>query len=227
MRARIGCGPGIGQGVGRGVRLGVAAIALAGLAGCADLGALGGGGSGPGIRALALMGGAVRVRGPEGYCVDQRASDARRGFAVLAGCALISDQAAVMPTLDGLITVQFGESGSAIVSGNEEAFADFLTSDAGRAVLADDGDASHIADVAATGANGTVVARFEDTSGPAFEGTTGAEWRGFQDIGSRLVTMSVLSFARAPLSRAEGERLLAVAMAELARANAPDAQDAP
>ena len=175
-----------------------------------------------GIRTMSLLGGDVRVRGPEGYCIDQGASNARRGFAVLVGCALLSDDAAVMPSLDGLITVQFGDEGTASVVGNEETFAGFLRSDAGRAVLSRDGGATSIEDVSTITDAGVVLARFDDTSGPAFSGTSGAQWRGFADVNGRLATVSVLSFDRAALSRGEGERLLVVALTELAGVNAPD-----
>jgi len=172
-----------------------------------------------GIRTLALMGGDVRVRGPEGYCIDQGASNARRGFAVMVGCALLSEDAGVMPTLDGLIMVQFGAEDTASVSGNEDAFAAFLSSDAGRSILAGDGDLAKVAEVATTSETDAVLARFEDTSGPSFAGTSGPQWRGFTDVKGRLVTVSVLSFDRDALSRSEGERLLVVALEELAAVN--------
>jgi len=149
-----------------------------------------------GIRTLALVDGAVRARGPEGYCIDQAASDARNGFAV-----------------------QFGAVDTASIASTEEAFAEFLASDAGRSVLAADGDAASIESVATIVDQAGVLVWFEDTSGPTFNGTTGPQWRGFLDINGRLTTISVLSFERNVLSRAEGERLLVVAMAELAEAN--------
>ncbi|MDC1381468.1 hypothetical protein N8315_08590 [Octadecabacter sp.] len=175
--------------------------------------------TGEGIRTLALLGGDVRARGPEGYCIDQGASEARRGFSVMAGCALLSSDAAVMPALDGLITVQFGDEDTASVTDNEDAFAAFLESDAGRGLLAGDGDPVNLSEVSTITDRAGVLARFEDTSGPAIMGTSGPQWRGFLDVNGRLVTISVLSFDRGALSRGEGERLLTVAMAELAEAN--------
>lgn len=175
-----------------------------------------------GIRTLSLLGGDVRVRGPEGYCIDQGASNARRGFAVLVGCALISEDAEIMPSLDGMITVQFGDAETASVTGNQEAFAAFLKSDAGRGLLAGGGDLATVETVSTVMSGDGVLARFEDTSGPAFVGTTGPRWRGFLDVQDRLVTVSVLSFERDPLSRAQGERLLVVALTELIAANTPE-----
>ncbi|SMX40002.1 hypothetical protein [Octadecabacter ascidiaceicola] len=217
------------------VRLCAFVLLLVGLSGCEDIEGMANNVAGQlanvgaatdatseGIRTLSLLGGDVRVRGPEAYCVDQGASNARRGFAVLAGCALLSDDAGFMPTLDGLITVQFGDEDTANVTGNETTFAQFLESESGRALLAGSGDAASVSDVSTVTGDTGVMARFEDTSGgPVFTGTSGPQWRGFLDINGRLTTISVLSFDRSALSRGEGERLLTVAMAELGEANAP------
>lgn len=212
----------------RGCNLVVCLIGLGGCEGGADgfMGRLASIVSAPsatsqGIRTLSLLGGDVEVRGPDGYCVDQTASDARRGFAVLAGCALLSEGAAVMPILDGLITVQFGAESTASVTDNEEAFATFLKTDIGLGLLAGSGNSANVSQAVTITDRAGVLVRFHDTSGPAFAGTAGPQWRGFLDINGRLATISVLSFERAVLSRAEGERLLVVAMAELAEANAP------
>lgn len=206
----------------RGRLFGLALIALAGCdhvaGGLAEIG-------GPadvtneGIRTLALLGGDVRARGPEGYCIDQRASNARRGFVVLAGCALLSDSAIIMPRLDGLITVQFGGENTASVAGNEDAFAAFLVSDLGSALLSAGGDASTLSGLTTIKDRSGVLVRFTDSQGPDFPGTRGAQWRGFMDVNGRLTTVSVLSFDRNDLSRSEGERLLIIAMNEIAEVN--------
>ena len=216
------------------MRLCVLGLIAFGLSGCEDIEGIAGNvagqlarvGAAPdatneGIRTLSLLGGDVRARGPEGYCVDQGASNARRGFAVLAGCALLSEGAAVMPTLDGLITIQFGDEDTASVAGKETAFAQFLETESGRALLASNGDLDNVSEVSTVTGDTGVMARFEDTSGPVFVGTSGPQWRGFLDINGRLTTVSVLSFDREALSRGEGERLLTVAMDELGEVNAP------
>lgn len=201
-------------------------LALLGLVGCDQVsGGLAGFGlpadaTNEGIRTLALLNGEVRVRGPEGYCVDQSASNSRRGFAVLAGCALLSDTAIVMPRLDGLITVQFGDEGTASVAGNENAFVAFLDTEAGRQLLSASGDASTLSDIAAVTDRSGVLVRFSDTSRPTFAGTNDAQWRGFMDVGGRFTTVSVRSFERNDLSQSEAERLLILAMTEIAHINA-------
>jgi len=54
-------------------------------------------------------------------------------------------------------------------------------------------------------------------------GTTPFIWRGFTDIGGRLVTVSALSYSRAPLQRDAGRTLLELALNALGKANRPDA----
>lgn len=202
------------------------AMSVAALAGCdqagLDLSAmplLGGGQdeTGQGIRTLSLLGGAVRVRGPEGYCVDQSASQARRGFAIMAGCALMSEEAAVMPSMDGLLTVQFGAEGSAIVAGAEAEMAAFLASSSGAALLAQDREAD-TAEVHTT--ENRVILRINPAENEALPGTQGPVWRGFMDANGRLVTVTVLSFERAPLSSEVARSLLELTMAEIAEVNA-------
>lgn len=201
-------------------------LTLFGLAGCEQVVGRVAGISGSsdatqrGIRTLSLLGGDARARGPEGYCIDQAASNARRGFTVMAGCALLTDSVAVMPRLDGLITVQFGDEGTASVAGNEDAFASFLNTETGRSLLASGGDAATLSEVTTLTDRSGVLVRFEDTSGPLFAGTQQAQWRGFLDINGRMATVSVLSFERAPLSRSEAQRLLIVTMSELIAVNA-------
>ena len=175
-----------------------------------------------GIRTLSLLGGDVRVRGPEGYCVDQAASDARSGFAVIAGCVLLTDSADLAPVLDGLITVQFGDEETASVTEQEEAFASFLDSNAGRNLLAASGDAADLVDLVSQIEGSAVLVGFEDTSLPAFAGTNGVQWRGFFDVNGRLTTVSVLSFGRAPFTQMEAEQLLIATMNELTAVNSRD-----
>ena len=202
----------------------LAFIAFSWLAGCADglqLPGFGGDRTGDGIRTLSLLNGDVRVRGPAGYCVDQSASSASRGFAILAGCALLSDRAAMMPDRSGLLTVQFGEPGSALVAQDPAALADYLRSDPGQALLASGPDGVEVGEVHM--GDNLVILRFQDRAGAPVPGTTPFIWRGFTDIGGRLVTVSALSYSRAPLQRDAGRTLLELALNALGKANRPDA----
>ena len=200
----------------------LALLGLAWLSACTDGAAFPGLGrdmTGDGIRTLSVLDGAVRVRGPRGYCVDQSASVASKGFAIMAGCALLSDRAAMMPDRAGLLTVQFGAPGSALVGAGSNDLAEVLRDDAGQALLASGEDGVEIGKVRVD--DGVVLVRFEDRAGAPIPGTTPTVWRGFTDIGDRLVTVSVLSYERDPLDSEAGRSLLELTLQALAEVNRP------
>lgn len=167
---------------------------------------------------LALLGGDVTARGPEGYCVDQRASRPASGFAVMAGCALISTST-IMPQTEGLITMQAGPAGSAAVTGSEAALAQLLRSSAGAALLSETGQAETVQIEQVEAATGVVIVRFRDRAPAAIEGLERAEWRAFLDINGHLTTIGVRGFDRAPMPVERGLRLLEQAIRAVRSAN--------
>lgn len=173
---------------------------------------------GGGVQTLDVAGGAVTVQGPEGFCVDTRTSRPGRGFAVLASCALVSDMA-VVPGIEGLITVQVGDAGSALVAGSERDLVSLLQSPTGAALLAGNGDAGSIDLDFVDNSPGLVLVHFTDSAAPMVPGVEALEWRAFLDLGDRLATIGVRGFARDPLGRDEGLRLLNRAVFALRAAN--------
>ena len=173
-----------------------------------------------GVPAFAMLDGAVNVQGPEGFCVDTATSRPARGFAVLATCGLISDIPAV-PAIEGLITVQVGEPGSAVVAGSEVTMRDLLTSGPGVQLLATDGRPESITIDRIDTREGLVVVHFTDAAPPAIAGLEQREWRAFLDLGERLATISVRGFARAPLREDTGLVLLDQAVFALQAVNKP------
>jgi hypothetical protein len=177
---------------------------------------------GRGVRTLAVLNGAVSVRGPEGYCVDQQSSRAGSGFAVLAGCAVVSD-AVMMPALEGLITVQIGAAGSAGVLGAEADLVALLRTSQGAQLLSAVGDPASVHIVRVDRADGVVVVRFSDAAPAPTPGLEPLEWRAFLDIKGRLTTISLRGFDRAPIPAEQGLRLLSQAIGALRAANLPAA----
>jgi hypothetical protein len=180
--------------------------------------------TGGGIRTLALLDGAVRVGGPEGYCVDQSASAASRGFAIMAGCAVLSERAAKMPDRAGLVTVQFGAPGSALVGAGAADLAEVLRDGAGQGLLSGGEAGVEVGEIAVDDTR--VMVRFEDHAGAPIPGTTPMVWRGFTDIGDRLVTVSVLAYDHDPLTGEAGRFLLEAALRALKEVNGPAPSDA-
>lgn len=172
-----------------------------------------------GIRTLSLLGGSVRVRGPDGYCIDQRASRSGDGFAVMVGCALLAPRAAVMPAKDGFITVQFGDSGTATVAGYEETLRRYLETDAGKRLLARSGEGDEVTLHSVEMVRGAVTVHFTDLSADNDLGLEPRLWQGFFDVNGRLTTVTVRSFTRKPLAARQGATLLNAAIREIRAVN--------
>jgi hypothetical protein len=173
---------------------------------------------GQGSRSFAVLGGAVVVRGPEGYCVDPVASRADTGFAVMGECGLIA-ASGLIPTADGFITVQVGPSGSAIVEGSEAELAALLRSQRGAALLSDDGASGDIRIDQLDRGDGLIAVHFIDRGAPPVEGLVSDEWRVFMDVQGRLTTISVRGYERSPLTSAQAQALLYGAVDGMRRAN--------
>ncbi len=171
-----------------------------------------------GVPAFAILDGAINVQGPEGFCVDTGVSVPARGFAVLAACGLISDIATV-PAIEGLLTMQVGAAGSAVVNGSEQTMRDLLQSEPGVQLLATNGRPDSITIDQIDTRDGLVVVHFTDTAPPVVEGVEQLEWRAFLDLGDRLATISVRGLTRAPLRRDTGLLLLDQAVFALQAAN--------
>lgn len=183
------------------------------VASCDALPALTGAGRDP-VRALTLMEGDVVVAAPSGYCIDQSSSRPARGFVVMAGCALVSNDPS-MPAEEGLVTMQVGGAETALVAADEQALRDLLTTVQGAAVLSPNGNPASIRIDQLESGDGVVYVHFVDSAPPPVAGLEQAEWRAFFDIGTRLATVTVRGFERSPLETEPGLRLLRRAVATI------------
>lgn len=172
------------------------------------------------VKRAALLGGAVGVAGPEGFCVDVADSRLARGFALMAPCASLGLEGVSYPARPALITVQAGRTGTAAVTGSEPAFAGFLETANGAALLSQSGVAETISAVSTSTSENKVVVSFEDSEDTPLAGTQDREWRGFVDIDGRLVTIAVRGIASEPLGESGGAALMDAAIAAVIAANA-------
>jgi len=188
-----------------------------GLAGCEGFEM---GGEAPPAKQAALLGGAVNVAGPDGFCVDVADSRLGRGFAILAPCVTLGLEGAGVVSQPAIITVQAGRAGTAAITGSEPAFAGLLNTEAGAALLSQSGDASTVEILDSRSADNQVTVSFEDSAGAPIAGTQDREWRAFVDINGRLVPISARGLAAAPFGSASGDRMLDAAVAAMVSANA-------
>lgn len=164
---------------------------------------------------VVLLNGELNVAAPPDYCADLQSSRPDAGFAVFAPCAtLLAD--APMPRALGVVTVQAGPPASAIVAAAPQALRDFLASPQGAGLLAQGGDTGDLRVISARADAGRVIVHLRDDGPPPMAGLGAEEWRGFADVGTRLVTVWVRGLRDAPLTADSGRALLGQAMAGLA-----------
>ena len=163
-------------------------------------------------RSAVELPGGVLATTPDGYCFDAAASRIAEGFAMMAPCASLGEPEPAPATV-GIATVQVGPPGSATVTGAETALRDFLITDAGVALLSQNGNANDIQILSTQAFNGQVMVHFSDAGTPPMPGLQQGEWRAFTDVNGRLVTIAVRGLAVAPLRDGPGAGLLKLVVA--------------
>lgn len=163
-------------------------------------------------RSVSLAQGQIIATTPNGYCVDDIASQLGNDFAVLAPCTTLG-QAAPTPMILGVATLQVGPAESGAAAQDELALRDFLITDAGVRLLSQGGEAADVNILSTQAFNDQVMIHFEDQGPPPMVGLQDAEWRAFANINGRLVTIALRGLASAPLQDGPGAGLLKLMLA--------------
>lgn len=194
-------------------RASAAVLALLALAAC-DLGAGLGGLVGP--REVAVLGDALIVRAPQGYCVDKNSARGGEDTAAL----LIGRCTPGGHVKAALVAIGVGRAGSAgVMAAEPEALRQFMSSDQGRALLARSGRAEDLAVLESGVVEGRLLLHLLDRD-------AGEYWRAVIGLNGRLVTISALGAADAPLAPEEGRKLVDRTVEALMKANPPVADAA-
>ena len=171
-----------------------------------------GGFAAPGqTKAISVLGGAMTVTAPSGYCVDKRSARSQvDGAVVLMGrCNGGSNHPAAV------ISVTIGEAGSAgIVADGGTALAAFFQTSGGRAALSRMGSADSVKIVQAANSDGAYTLRI-------VEAGVGDYWRAIMGLSGRLITLSVQGPTGSTLDPATGRSLLGESVAAMRNANPP------
>lgn len=184
-------------------RLAVVLAALLTLAGCQ----LGSGFTSS--RAAPVLGGALNIGVPPGYCIDGKASRESRDSAVF----LMGRCSDAMTATPALITVTIGQGGSAgVMTAGGPALAAFFSSKQGRAMLSRSGRAGDVKIIAALGAGDAFLLHLQDRN-------VGEYWRAVIGVKARLVTLSATGTDEIRLDPAEGRKILEQALDALRAAN--------
>ncbi|MFZ1468655.1 MAG: hypothetical protein WAT09_06705 [Paracoccaceae bacterium] len=172
----------------------------------------------PGVRSSSgvVLGGAMTVAVPGGYCLDPSASHRGPDESVVIAGRCSSDSRA----LPAAITVSLGAEGSsaALKSGARNLTA-WARSPAGRAALSRDGKAGSVEIRETLVSDGAFLIRLQDRG-------IGTYWRGAVGIKGRLVLISVTPPEGGTLSASDGRKILGQVVQTMRRAN-PAANAAP
>lgn len=156
-----------------------------------------------------LLGGAVEVAGPRGYCVDP-ASTREQGDTAVVLMGRCRFALAVAPAL---LTMSVGPAASAGVLGaGGQALTAYFTSPEGRAALSRDGRAEDVQVIEALSSGDAYLLHLQDRA-------VGDYWRAVVGLNGRLVTISANGAQNAPLPPATGRALLNATLTALRRAN--------
>jgi len=161
-------------------------------------------------RSAPVLGGAMQVGVPPGYCIDGKASrETRNGAVILMGRCTDA-----MKAKPALISVSVGQAGSGgVMTAGGPALAAFFTSGQGKATLSRDGRAKDIKVLEALSSGDAFLLHLQDR-------TVGEYWRAVISIRGRLVTVSTTGTAEVPLPPADSRALLELTLKALRSANA-------
>ncbi|EEW26194.1 conserved hypothetical protein [Rhodobacter ferrooxidans] len=162
---------------------------------------------GAGMRVQPVLGGAVKVAAPGGYCIDPTG--------VMQG----DDSALVLigrctggpgtPQARAILTAAVAAAGSGMdIAANGPALAAYFGSDQGRAALSHSGRAAAVTVQQAAVAGDAFVMRVTDTSPNPDSPAEAASWRAVLGVAGHLVTLTVTGTQAAPLSATSGRALL-------------------
>ncbi len=173
---------------------------ILGLAGCVLAGA---------PRATPILGGAVNLGVPNGYCIDAAASQVTGDAAVMI-IGRCSDAGGVAPAV---ITATVGETGSAaVLAAGVPALSGYFMSPEGRAALSRDGVADAVVVHEIRASEGVMILHLTDRA-------LGDYWRAVMGVRGRLVTLAVTPPEGQPLTAATAKALLDKAVLAMQAAN--------
>jgi hypothetical protein len=159
--------------------------------------------------AVPVLGGAVQIGLPRGYCID-KSSSRENGKTAVMFLGRCSSNARTQPAL---ISITVGDAGSAgVMTAGGAALVDFFQSSEGRRTLSRNGKAKYVKVISASGRENLLLLHLYDAA-------LGEYWRAITAIRGRLVTISTIGSLQQPLAPAEGRKLLDTTIASMRAAN--------
>lgn len=154
---------------------------------------------------IAVANDSVIVAGPEGYCIDNRATrdQAAGAFVLLASCAAITRRGtAPHPVFPALLTVSItpDAAGAVPVAKQAPRLKRFFSSAEGRAALSRDGQASSIDVVETFTRDGAFIIHARDHGNDGTPGLSEDHWRAIFNVNGQIVSASVMALEDHPIT---------------------------
>ena len=157
---------------------------------------------------VSLPAAGLAVQGPSGYCVDTRSvqDDAEGGFVLLTSCAALAGRKNTGKT--AVLSLSATGQSLGAFDFDAGAFARFFASEAGRAALARNGQASSVEVLETVERADRLLIHAKDAAPNPVPGLTEEYWRAIYLKDGRLVTLTATPLADAPMDEAALRRLL-------------------
>jgi hypothetical protein len=153
---------------------------------------------------LRVAQGSVVISGPDGFCIDRSASrdDDEGAFVLLASCAALegspgAPRAPAPVLLTASVAPRPGSGGRP--EDRAALLSRYFSSDEGRAALARDGRAEHVAVDRMFARDGLFLIHARDRSAGLGPGLHDDYWRAIFEVNGRLVTASAVGIDKAPI----------------------------
>lgn len=170
------------------------------------------------LRRQPVLGGALVVAPPPGYCIAPDGVTEREDTAIV----LIGRCATSPGSSPAVLTAALGGPQSGLgVAGAEAEMLEFFASEEGRAALSARGRAADVSVSERVALDGAALVRFADRGAKngADRAIQSERWRAVTALRGRLVTLTVAGPAADGLDPAEGQALLKAFLAAMHRAN--------
>lgn len=181
-------------------------------------------------RKVKVMGGAVTVAAPKGYCVDEVSLvDRPKGaFVALGACAALTgngrDPKPKTPAFLTVSVLPMPAQPAALTQGADSRVARaraYLESKAGRAALSRSSDASTVALLEVKTSKDVLFAKVKDAAPGLPRALSDTAWRAFFEVNKTVVVATVTPFKKQPVTQRRGDALLHAFVAAIQKAN-PD-----
>jgi hypothetical protein len=165
----------------------------------------------------------VVITGPRGFCVDPSSSQQNNSdgaFVALGSCAALNQGPSAEPAFPAILTATISRPmGSGQVASNIGQFDSFFRSEDGRRLLSRTQDPESVTIIETISSPGIFYLHASDRSQTVIGGVQSEYWRAYLDLGSRIITLSVLEADGQSLGPNQSFELLTRFVQSILRAN--------